>query len=170
MYTTFQEAVLTNDEQKLNQVYPFCHNHLTAFCRKFIKDATLAENVASDSILKLLTYPKLSEIEDIKMWLFITARNICFNQLKKLKRSQELSPQHQFSQFVAHTGEENVMADNVGSIIKECLDKREYNIWQLHQEGYHNREIAAMLNSTEKTIANVKTMARKKLKERLKGY
>lgn len=171
MYTTLQEAVQLNDQQKLMQAYQPCHKSLTAFCMKLLKDIEMAENVASDTFVKLLTYPKLAEIKDIRIWLIVTARNICLNHLKRVRLGQEIVDRH-FStvQAAPATGEANMMADSIDKIIHDCLDQREYQIWQLHQDGYHNREIAEMINSTEKTVANVKTMARKKLKMRLKAY
>ena len=50
-------------------------------------------------------------------------------------------------------------------IIRSTLVEKDYQIWQLHQQGYDNQEIAEIVGATEKTVANRKSAARAKLKE-----
>lgn len=170
VYGDLHEAVKLNDQEKFSKYYMPCHRGLTMFCLGMLRDKELAENVASDTLVKFWNYPKLTEIKDVRSWLFVAAKNLCINYINKTARRHEIDRSLNFSNSVIAAGEQHMIATGIEEIIQQSLNKKEYTIWQLHQEGYDNKEIAKRLQSSEKTIANLKAMARKKLRERMKQY
>lgn len=170
MYDALHEAVKLNDQEKFSNYYLPCHRGLTMFCLGMLRDRALAENAASDTLVKFWNYPKIAEIKEIKSWLFVAAKNICINYLNKTARRREIDRSLNMAKSEGAAGEQDMIAAGIDEIIRKSLNEKEYTIWQLHQEGYDNREIAAQLQSSEKTVANLKAMARKKLRERMKKY
>ena len=170
MYGALHEAVRLNDHEKFSKYYLPCHRGLTMFCLGMLRDKELAENAASDTLVKFWNYPKVAEIKEIRSWLFVAAKNICINYLNKTARRREIDQGLNMARSERAAGEQHMIAAGISEIIQKTLNEKEYAIWQLHQEGYDNREIAARLQGSEKTIANLKAMARKKLRERMKQY
>ena len=62
-------------------------------------------------------------------------------------------------------GDQQLQKEDLEKRIKNILNDKEWQIWQLHQQGYDNREIASTLKLTEKTAANLKSIARNKLRK-----
>ena len=52
---------------------------------------------------------------------------------------------------------------------RTLLDEREYQLWQYVYEGYHDEEIAKMMEMSPKTVANKKSMIKKRLKDHLRN-
>jgi RNA polymerase sigma-70 factor (ECF subfamily) len=129
----------------------------------------LAENVASETLVKLLQYPRPAEIENFESWLFAVAKNVCLTQISTSKRRDQLLNENlEIRSVQSPEVEQNFSLENINQIIKENLDEKDHKIWQLHQQGYDNAEIAEIIGSTEKTVANRKSAARIKLKTALK--
>ncbi|GEM_PF-2549417 len=169
-YQILQEAVLLNEKDRFSKYYLPCHKGLTMFCLGMLKDIELAENAASDTLMKFWHYPNIAEIKDIRSWLFVAAKHICINYLSKTARRREIDQTLNLPKKQSATAEQQMIAAGINEIIKQTLNEKEYAIWQLYQKGFDNKEISAQLHSSEKTIANLKTIARKKLQQRLKSY
>ena len=59
---------------------------------------------------------------------------------------------------------------NVEDLYTQCrslLNEQDYTIWRYSYEGYKDDEIAQMLGLTPKTVANKKSMIRKRLRDQL---
>lgn len=147
--------------------YLACHRSLTLYCLGFLKDKQLAENVASESLFKLWRARGRKEVQDVRTWLFVVAKNACINQLKKNARRREIEQGLNLPWQEGPDGERQLMAEELERAIQDRLDEASYTIWALHQQGYDNREIAARVGKSEKTVANVKTMVRNTLRELL---
>ncbi|RMG31503.1 MAG: RNA polymerase sigma factor [Bacteroidetes bacterium] len=170
MYISLKEAISLNDEEKFKRYYLPCHKGLTMFCLGMLKDMDMAENIASETLLKFWYYPRVHEIRDIRSWLFTTAKRLCLNYLSKTARRREIDAEQKGAQVQAPAGEQLLMKADIDEIIQSTLNAKEYALWELHQQGYDNKEIAEKLGRTEKTVANTKTLIRKKLQQRLKTY
>ena len=170
-FEVLKSAKLAQDEQKFSELYLPCHRLLVMYCLGFLKDEGLAENAASDTLLKFWNYEKLDEIRDVKTWLFVAAKNSCLNLINKTQRRRKIREDIRTKMSVVREadGEQQMMVKDIETLIRNTLNEKEAQIWNLHQEGYGNEEIAESLGMKEKTVANLKTIARKKLKERLQS-
>lgn len=157
------------DKKKLfSQYYLPCHKKLTLYCLSLLKDIELAENAATDTMLKLFEKGKQSDlIENPERWLFTVAKNRCLSLLSQKKRRREIVDQLKPSMRTTteSDGARHLEAIDLTKRIQAILNDKEWSIWNLHQQGYDNREMASQLKMTEKTVANLKSMARNKLKE-----
>ncbi|HKK77654.1 MAG TPA: RNA polymerase sigma factor [Saprospiraceae bacterium] len=159
-------AKKTNKQALFSRYYLPCHKKLTMYCLAFLKDIELAENAATDTLLKLFEQEK-ETIEKPERWLFTVAKNRCLSLLSQKKRRREIIDQLKpnLETTAPAKGDQQLAAADIKAKIQSVLNGKEWQIWQLHQEGYNNQEIAARLKITEKTAANTKSIARNKLRQ-----
>jgi RNA polymerase sigma factor (sigma-70 family) len=161
-------AKRTNKQALFSRYYLPCHKKLTMYCLALLKDIELAENAATDTLLKLFEQEE-TQIDKPERWLFTVAKNRCLSLLSQKKRRREIIDQLKptFEKTAAPKGDQRLAAEDLKKSIRSILNEKEWEIWQLHQDGFDNKEIAAQLKLTEKTAANVKSIARNKLRQAL---
>lgn len=136
-----------------------------------LKEKELAENAASDTLMKLLHQSEPELIDNFEGWLFTVAKNECNTYWSAQERRKELLKEN-YEVETEHRPEveDHFSSENVDEIIRSNLDEIDYRIWQLYHEGYDNDEVASMMNMNEKTVANRKSAARMKLKSVLRKF
>ena len=159
----------SGDKSVFGQLYSHYHKSLTAFCIGMIENLEHAENVASEVLIKLLQHQKVDQIENFEGWMFHVAKNECLTHLSKTERRKTLlNDNYPLKMENQPDVETQFSQENIDHLIQTTLDEKDYKIWQLHQQGYDNSEIAEIIDSTEKTVANRKSAARTRLKELFK--
>jgi RNA polymerase sigma-70 factor (ECF subfamily) len=162
---TLWERYINGDREAFGMLYSRYHKSLTAYCIGRLKDRELAENAASDTLLKLLHHSNPGTIDNFEAWVFTVAKNECNTYWSTNERRKQLMKEN-FEVQAEHRPEvdDHLSSENVDELIRNNLDETDYRIWQLYHEGYDNDEVAAILNMNEKTVANRKSAARMKLK------
>ncbi len=156
----------SGDKSVFGRLYSYYHKNLTAYCIGVISNIEQAENVASDVLIKLLQYDKVEKIENFEAWIFHVAKNECLSYLSKLERRKRLlNDNYKMDLEKDPDIEMTFTVENMDRLIRSNLNEKDYKIWQLHQQGYDNKEIAEIVGSSEKTVANRKSEARIKLKQ-----
>jgi RNA polymerase sigma factor (sigma-70 family) len=154
------------ERSAFGELYTYYHKSLTAFCLGRLKNRELAENAASETLVRLLQHTAPAEIENFEHWLFTVAKNECTSIWTTAERRKKLLDANYVVMHEQLPEVEEVHAiENMDTLIKQNLDETDFNIWQLHQQGYDNGEIAEITGINEKTIANRKSVARNKLKK-----
>lgn len=167
---TLWERYVRGDKAAFGELYTYYHKSLTAYCMGRLKSIELAENAASETLIKLLQYGNPAEIENFENWLFTVAKNECNSYWTTTERRKKLLEENYEVMNDRHPEvEEKFSIENIDQLIRDNLDDTDYRIWQLHQQGYDNHEVAEILNLNEKTVANRKSSARSKLKIVLKN-
>lgn len=166
---TLWEKYIRGDRDAFGALYSKYHKSLTAYCIGRLKDRVLAENAASDTLMKLLHHPNPESIDNFENWLFAVAKNECNTHWSAQQRRSELLKEN-YEPETEHRpeAEDNLSSENVDELIRSSLDETDYRIWKLAHEGYDNEEVASILNMNEKTVANRKSAARMKLKSVLR--
>jgi RNA polymerase sigma factor (sigma-70 family) len=169
--STLWERFVQGDKVAFGELYTFYHKSLTAFCFGRLKSRALAENAASETLVKLLQYPTPSEIENFESWLFTVAKNECHTQWATADRRKKLLERnYEVTHDQKPEVEQKHSLENIDQIIRDNLEETDYKIWQLYQQGYDNEEVAEILGLNEKTVANRKSSARSHLKMILQNY
>jgi RNA polymerase sigma-70 factor, ECF subfamily len=165
------EKYVQGDKTAFGLLYSYYHKSLVAYCLGRLKNTELAENAASETLIKLLQYPRPSEIENFENWLFTVAKNECNTYWSTVTRRKKLLEDN-YEVVDNHNPEveDKFSAENIDQLIRDNLDDTDYQIWQLHNQGYDNNEIAEIMGLNEKTVANRKSASRNKLKIVLKSY
>ncbi len=169
--STLWERYVRGDKSAFGELYTYYHKSLTAFCMGRLKTIELAENAASETLIKLLQYERPSEIENFESWLFTVAKNECNTIWSTTERRKKiLEDNYEIVNSHNPEAEEKLAIESIDRIIKDNLDDTDYKIWQLYQQGFDNHEIAEITGLNEKTTANRKSAARNKLKLALKDF
>lgn len=168
---TLWEKYVQGDRDAFGELYSRYHKSLTAYCIGRLKDLELAENAASDTLLKLLHHPDPGSIDNFESWLFTVARNECNTLWSSQERRKALLKENYEIELERRPEvEDRLSSENVDQLIRNNLDETDYRIWQLYHEGYDNDEVASIMKMNEKTVANRKSAARMKLKSILKKH
>ena len=168
---TLWEKYVQGDRNAFGMLYSKYHKSLTAYCLGRLKDRVLAENAASDTLMKLLHHTDPGSIDNFESWLFTVAKNECNTYWSTAQRRKELLKRN-YEEEIEHRAEaeDQLSSEAMNQLIKDNLDDTDYRIWQLYRDGYDNEEVGRILSLNEKTVANRKSAARIKLRTILGKY
>ena len=159
-------------------VYNMHYSRLYFFVKKLIEDRDEAKDITAETFIKLWKlHDRFNTNENIKAFLYITARNACLDYLRYQKKQtsnkQELSyildQQEENIPPVNHEIKVEVLAQIHSEI--ENLPTQCRRIFRMaYIDGMKNAVIAATLNLTEQTVRNQKTRAIKILRLALANH
>lgn len=163
---------LGGEKSAFGLLYQNYHQRLTFFCLGILKEESLAEDIASETLNKLLQYANPADIRNAEQWLFTVAKNACFSAMQQSKRRKEAETDISLRIVtVQESGAQGKMLrEDMDQVIENTLSEKERMVWKLHQAGYDNEEIASKTGMSIKTVANHKAIARKKLREVLRLF
>ncbi len=121
-------------------------------------DRQLSEDIVQETFLKLANLKeKKSEIHSLKDWLFICARNLTFNYLKK--KSKKYSPLEKSNSV---TIEQKLF---IKQILKQLESSERDLILMREQQGYSIKEISGILQITDEATRVRLFRIRKKMQQ-----
>ncbi len=143
------------------------------FIKQLVGDQQAAEDIATDTLLKL--WNKRTDFEQfgkLNTFLFTVARNACYNWMRDEKRH---AARHKTLLHEMDTEEQpNLAEQEIAVLVYQYifseiakLPEKMRSVLRLHLEGQKNETIARELGLAEKTVRNLKTEAVKTLRLRL---
>ena len=143
---------------------------LLFFCLGKVKNIDLAESFASESLIKTLTQENPEKIKNLENWLFTLARNLCISHLRTVKRHNEILGELYADKSIGENPEveQKQSLENINEMIKQELNDSEFQLWELHSQGFDNHEISQKVGMNPKTVANKKSDIRIRLRVLLK--
>lgn len=152
-------------------VYTENYSELTRFLRRLCGDAALAEDLAQEAGMRLVAAARRERIEHPRAFLFHAATNLARDQLRHRLVTQAHADAQ--GEFEAAPGTDQIAAvqQEVAIVAKaiSTLPARARAVLQLARiEGYSQKEIAAQLGITPKTVENHLTRALAQLTDRLR--
>jgi len=168
----YWEEFKAGDKESFGPIYEFYSPMLTFFCLGKVKNIALAENFASEALIRTYSHQEPDKIKNIEQWLFTIARNLCITHIRSVKRQGEILSDFSAGQNSKQSPEvyQVFTLENMNQLIKGELNEEEYQLWVMHAEGYNNDEIATRFELNSKTIANRKSDIRSRLKRIFKKY
>ena len=166
-----------NDEKAFRQLFELFMPGLLRFSATIVKKRELSEEVISDVFFKVWVHrSRLPDVENIKAYLFTSARNTALNYLDKEKRNKaiqledievpltidEICPE---SELISKEMREAI-AKAIDHLPERC--KLIYSLAKIEQMKY--KEIAALLDISVKTIDHQLTIAIRKIGEEIRKY
>ena len=157
------------DEASYRQLFDIFFPSLNRFTHYFLKSPELAEEAASDTMIALWEHrDKLMVIGNIRVWLFVIARNRCLNILKRRQSNPTLSLDsiHVEISFPGQDPEEICINSEMRKKMEKAvnsLPQRCKLIFKLvKEEGLSYKEVADILHISAKTVdAQLVTALRK---------
>ncbi|MFT3934475.1 MAG: RNA polymerase sigma-70 factor [Chitinophagaceae bacterium] len=165
-----QRLALYEDMKAYESLYTLLAPSLQNFCFSFVKSGEASEEIVSDVFIKLWQIRnKLSEIENLKVYLYTIAKNFCLNYISRYFKNPVLRLDEMDIEPVISAGnpeEACISADTIAQI-QACiraLPPQCRIIFQLVKEdGMSYREAAEVLNVSILTVRNQVFIATRKI-------
>lgn len=127
----------------------------------------MAKDIAAETLEVLLMQKNIAEIENLRAWLFGVANKIAMRLLTKDQRRSKIlhSVSHLFPDIIHADADTQIDERIIDRHLHLKLKEKDYKIWELMRQGYNNKEIAETLTMNEKTVANRKSIIKRKLQE-----
>lgn len=158
------------DEQAYAQLYIACMPYLLKFANSIIKNHELAEEIVSDVFIKIWqNRAETGEIENFKLYLYVSTKNTALNYLSRHFRKEIISLEEMsLNTIMSPYNPEELL------ITSEAVKKINYEINRLparcklifkliKEDKLKYNEIARLLNISLKTIDNQMAIALKKI-------
>ena len=170
----YKSLIAHGDQRKFSQLMELTSEELLWFAIGFLKNKEIAEEIVSDVYVKIWNNrAHLEEIINLKSYLFICVRNGCLSHLRKVKNEKIIYTDsvNEYS-FLPVEGPEDSLIEK--EIIEQiyaaietlpCKCKLAFTLAKIN--GLKYREIAEVLDITEKTVNNHLVLAVKKITELL---
>ncbi len=167
------------NEKALNTLYKMYWRKVYNFCRLYLTNHEETEEIVQDVFVRIWNSRDFIRINDnFEGLLFITTRNLVFNQKRKsfnknLYSISIISALEAIPDTNSSTVEEKLNAKNLSKHIDFLIDKlppqrkKIFNLSRKEHKGY--REIAIELNLSEKTVEHQISKALKFLREHITG-
>ena len=164
-----------SDEASYRQLFDLFFPSLKRFAVTFVKDARQAEEIASDVLIVLWeNRHKLAGIENLRIYLFVVARNKCLNLLKSRLANPVISLED-IQVDIAFTGKNpeqlyinTEMRRKIAQTINALPQRCKLVFKLVKEESLSYREVAAILNISVKTVDAQLVTACKKIAEAVK--
>lgn len=173
IYIDLIENFCKGDNKALSALYSAWLPELYLVSYRYVQSEQEAEDVVADCFEKLFKMPLniryqkfIAEEINLKALLLVMAKNKSLDVIKtKKNRNRIVDGLVKFVPKFVTNGSRQTLTNENFKLLLACLPKKEIEILTLYLEGFTNQEIAIKLSLTEKTIANLLSSARKKVKE-----
>jgi RNA polymerase sigma-70 factor (ECF subfamily) len=165
-----QKKIAANDQTAYRELFTLFYNKLFRFVKGFTKNKELTEEIVSDVFINIWKRrTTLEDISNLKLYLFISARNTTFNYLKKLHRESflnldavDVEPEDPFADpgEALITREMNV---KLKAAINALPPRCKLIFTLVKENGLTYKQTAQLLNISESTVDNQLAIALKKI-------
>ena len=170
-----ERVALFNDEAAYEKLFVHFNDALFNLAVCFVKDEAVAEEIVSDTFINLWrNRSRLPEIENLKVYLYVSVTNLCIKHLTRNKQLADFNLNDLHLEKVAATSrspEEMMVSKEMLKYIQEAIENlppRCRLIFKLvREDGLKYREIAQILNISIKTIDAQMAIAAKKVMQSL---
>ena len=160
---------VNHDEPSYRRLFELFFPPLKRFARCFLGSRELAEEAASDVMFTVWEYrDRLLEIENIRVWVYVIARNKCLNMLRgqQAKATLSLDAANAEIRFPGKDPEQLCISSEMRKKMElavNALPQRCRLIFKLvKEEGLSYKEVADILDISVKTVdAQLVTALRK---------
>ena len=168
--TYLGERLANDDQLAYRQLFILFYTKLSRFVKGFTKNKELTEEIVSDVFINVwLRRKNIEEIKNLKLYLYISAKNITFNYLKKLHRENlisldevEIEPVAPFADPGAAliTRELNM---KLKAAINALPPRCKLIFTLVKEDGLKYKQTAQLLGISESTVENQLSIALKKI-------
>lgn len=169
-----QLLIAQGNQAKFRQLMEITSDELLHFAMGFLRNKELSEEIVSDVYVKIWYNRKdLIRIDNLKSYLFISVKNACLSNLRKTNGNKiVLVDEYQDFMFIEVSGPEDELIDKealnqiheaIGSLPPKC--QLAFTLAKIN--GLKHKEIAEIMEISEKTVNNHLIAAVKKITEML---
>ncbi len=166
------DRYLNSDMNGIEDIVREYNDSLIFFINGYVKDLATAEDLAADTVVKLLTKRKRFRDQGatFKTWIFTIARNTALDWLRKSANKQS-SPLSDVDGYNEQDFNEKIIKDEQKKVLYRAMkslnkDYREV-LHLLYFEEMSYSQAATVMKKSEKQIKNLAYRARQSLKDKL---
>lgn len=173
--TLLGERISNDDQLAYRQLFIHFYSKLSKFVMGFTKSKELTDEIVSDVFINLWRRRKnIGDIKNLNLYLYVSAKNITFNYLKKLHReyltdldSVEIEIEDPFADpgAVLITREMNI---KLKAAINDLPPRCKMIFTLVKEDGLSYKQTAQVLNISESTVENQISIALKKISGSIK--
>jgi len=177
------EGIKQGDERYFNILFKKYYRHLHYFATRYVQNSSVAEELVQETFVTLWKKCRQLSCKDepgLLSWLYTVLKNNCYHHLKNQKAQRELTSQLQEEQRhldLIGLSEMDTSEDVFNEIYKiiqltlEELSPQCRRVFEMSRfDGFKNKEIAKILNISEKAVEGNITRALKVFRVSLKNY
>jgi RNA polymerase sigma-70 factor (family 1) len=159
-----------DDQTAYKELFTGLYPVLFQFVTGIVKSRQSAEEIVSDLFMKIWEKRKsLEEIQNLRVYCFVSARHLSINQLEKQKRHHH-SDIDDYKTRLFHTSpdpEECMISTEmlrlIHNVVEDLPPRCKLSFKLVKEYGFKYREAAEILQVSEKTIENQLSIALKKI-------
>lgn len=169
----FLQLLRSGSSGAFEHLYTSYYKPLCYFAENLIGDAVAAQDLATESFIKLLQKPvEFESGQNIKSYLYTLTRNACFDHLRASQRHQRSFDEIRYfgGEAIEDAERQLIRAEILQSIytaIETLPDKYKSVVRLALLEGRKNEYIAEVLQMAPQTVRNHKSEAFKLLRRTL---
>lgn len=159
-----------DDQRAYKELYTSLYGSLFSFTKSIVASREMAEEIVSDVFINLWQRRKdLEKIENLKVYLYVAARNTSFNYLDKQKRTPTNRLDDLDSELISiyFDPEQLLVTADMLALIQKAVDllppKCKLIFKLIKDDGLRYREVAEILGLSVKTIENQISIALEKI-------
>jgi RNA polymerase sigma-70 factor (ECF subfamily) len=166
-----QQIALHGDQSAYKELYLIFYKPLMQFAYSFVRSHETAEEIVSDVFLNCWKKrEELAGIQNLRLYLFVSAKNTALNYLRSQKKPLLQAEQYQVQLQSIYFDPERLlitaeMVNRVQAAIRKLPPRCQLIFKLVKEDGLKYREVAELLNLSIKTVENQMTTATRKLGE-----
>jgi RNA polymerase sigma-70 factor (family 1) len=157
------------DKNAFDLLYNQLSYQLITYCKNFVGFED-AQDITAETFYKLWKSQETwSSINNVKSFLYVSAKNSCLNHIKHQKLKEE--KQKQIADLIAKEQKAVLLSEIESELISQILHEIESlpenckAVFKMsYLDGYETTEIAEKLNITTRTVFNLRSLALKAVK------
>lgn len=160
------------DQSAYKSLFFLLFPSLQNFAFSIVKSRVLAEEIASDMLLEVwVRRQKLQEIENLKLYLFVSVKNASIAKLKQENKLSRFSIEDLQVEFISEYGNPDQSAElhelehTIAKAVKELPPSCQLIYKLAKEDRLKYKEIAQLLDLSVKTIDNQLAIALKRIGE-----
>jgi len=162
-------AFKQGDKSAFDMLYNQLSDQLITYCKNFVGFED-ARDITAETFYKLWKSQETwASINNIKSFLYVSAKNACLNLIKHQKLKEE--KQQQLADLIANDQKavllSEIESELIGQILQEIenLPENCKAVFKMsYLDGYETAEIAEKLHLTTRTVFNLRSLALKAVK------
>ena len=165
-----QRIAVYEDVAAYKKLFFFFFLPLKSFSFSILKSKEIAEEVVSDIFVEIWARRKqLTDIEDLKIYLYVSVRNASLRRLHQAQKTSVLSLDQLEVEFASPDPDAetylitNELAEKIDKAIESLPPQCKIIFKMAKQDNLKYKEIAQLLNISVKTIDNQLSTALKKI-------
>lgn len=171
-----ERVTLFNDEHAFEKLFMHFNNDLYRLAFSFVKSKDISEEIISDTFVNIWrNRARLLEIENIKLYLYVSVKNLSVKYLSRNKTESLVSLDEMLINSVsspAQTPADQLVSKEIMKIIEAAINDlppRCRLIFSLVREhGLKYKEVSQLLNISIKTIDAQMAIASKRVAQSIK--